>query len=150
MVRLGIGLYGVGTDPIAAKELKTAATLKTVISQIKWIAQGATIGYGRAGIATHNMRVATIAIGYADGFRRSLGNGIGYVSINGKKVPTVGNICMDMSMIDVTDMDVAIGDEVIIFGQELPVEEVAQAANTIAYEILTNISERIKRVYYVG
>ena len=96
------------------------------------------------------MQLATLAIGYADGFGRALGNGIGSVWINGHLAPIVGDICMDMSMVDVTDIPAAEGDEVIIFGKELPIDHVAAAMSTIAYEVLTNVSERVKRVYYVA
>ena len=150
MVRLGIGLHGVGVDEATQKHLKVASTLKTIVSQIKSIPQGATIGYGRQGLAKKAMKIATIAIGYADGFSRALGNGQGSVWINGHLAPTVGNICMDMSMVDVTHIPVAEGDEVTIFGQELPITEVAAAMNTIPHEVLTNVSERVKRVYYTN
>ena len=148
MVRLGIGLYGVGVDEETQRRLVVASTLKTVISQIKQIPQGATIGYERKGVAQRPMKVATLAIGYADGFSRALGNGQGKVWINGQLAPIVGHVCMDMTMVDVTDIDTEEGDEVIIFGRELPITEVAAAASTIPYEVLTNVSERVKRVYY--
>ena len=148
MVRVGIGLYGVGVDGVAQQHLEVASTLKTVISQIKLIPQGATIGYGRNGVARENMRLATIAIGYADGFSRVLGNGRGSVWINGHLAPTVGDICMDMSMVDVTHIPATEDDEVTIFGKELPIARVAAAMGTIPYEVLTNVSERVKRVYY--
>ena len=150
MVRLGIGLYGVGVDQEVQQQVVIASTLKTVISQIKTIPQGATVGYGRRGLARKPMQLATLAIGYADGFGRALGNGIGSVWINGHLAPIVGDICMDMSMVDVTDIPAAEGDEVIIFGKELPIDHVAAAMSTIAYEVLTNVSERVKRVYYVA
>jgi alanine racemase len=148
MVRLGIGLYGVGGDEEMQQHLEVASTLKTVISQIKIIPPGTTIGYGRKGIAKKNMRLATLAIGYADGFSRSLGNGKGSVWINGHFAPIVGDVCMDMSMVDVTNIPAAEGDEVIIFGKELPIAEVAAAMETIPYEVMTHVSERVKRVYY--
>lgn len=150
MVRLGIGLYGVGVGEEIQKHLQVASTLKTVVSQIKLIPQGATVGYGRQGLAHKEMKMATIAIGYADGFSRALGNGKGSVWINGHLAPIVGDVCMDMSMVDVTDIPVAEGDAVIIFGKELPIAEVAKAMHTIAYEVLTNVSERVKRVYYTN
>jgi len=148
MVRLGIGLYGVGVNKEVQQHLKVASTLKTVISQIKMMPQGATIGYGRHGIAKRNMRLATLAIGYADGFRRVLGNGQGSVWINGHVAPIVGDVCMDMSMVDVTNIPAAEGDEAIIFGKEWPIAEVAATMATIPHEVLTNVSERVKRVYY--
>ncbi|HCR52860.1 MAG TPA: bifunctional UDP-N-acetylmuramoyl-tripeptide:D-alanyl-D-alanine ligase/alanine racemase [Cytophagales bacterium] len=149
MVRLGIGLYGIDPSETVQNKLKSAATLKTVISQIKVISPGETIGYGRRGRAEKVMRIATIAIGYADGYSRSFGNGVGQVVIRGKHAPVVGNVCMDMTMVDVTQISEAVeGDEVIIFGLGHPIEQVARQANTIPYEILTNTSERVKRVFY--
>jgi Alr-MurF fusion protein len=148
MVRLGIGLYGVGVNEEMQQYLEVASTLKTVISQIKIIPQGATVGYGRQGVANWNIRLATLAIGYADGFSRSLGNGKGRVWINNYLAPTVGDICMDMSMVDITNIPADEGDEVIIFGRALPIAEVAAAMATIPYEVLTNVSERVRRVYY--
>jgi Alr-MurF fusion protein len=148
MVRLGIGLYGVGVDKETQQHLAIASTLKTVISQMRAIPQGATVGYGRRGIARRPMQLATLAIGYADGFGRALSNGVGSVWINGHLAPIVGDICMDMSMADVTDIPAAEGDEVIIFGKELPIDHVASTIGTIPHEVLTNVSERVKRVYY--
>lgn len=146
MVRLGIGLYGV--DPtVDGSKLKSVLTLKTVISQIKNIVKGESIGYGRKAIANNDMRIATIAIGYADGFNRAFSSGVGKVMVQGKRVPVVGNVCMDMTMIDITDINAREGDEVTIFGNELPVAEIAKSINTIPYEILTNTSERVKRVF---
>lgn len=150
MVRLGIGLYGAGVGEATQSHLQVASTLKTVISQIKTVPPGATVGYSRGGEAQHLIKIAILAIGYADGFRRALGNGQGRVWIKGYLVPTVGNICMDMCMVDVTDIPVTEGDEVIIFGQERPIVEIAQDMNTIPYEVLTNVSERVKRVYYTS
>ncbi len=148
MVRLGIGLYGV--DPTAngsGNQLKTVATLKTIVSQIKKIPPGESIGYGRKGKADNEMTLATIAIGYADGFNRAFSRGVGKVLINNKLASVVGNVCMDMTMVDVTDFDAKEGDEVIIFGKSLPIQTVASKINTIAYEILTNTSERVKRIF---
>jgi Alr-MurF fusion protein len=148
MVRLGIGLYGV--DPTSEKfdALKPVATLKTIISQIKKIRKGETIGYGRRGTADHDMAIGTIAIGYADGFSRAFSRGIGKVLIQGKEVPVIGNVCMDMTMVDLSTItDPNEGDEVIIFGKEYPIQKVAESINTIPYEILTNTSERVKRVF---
>lgn len=146
MVRLGIGLYGF-SKPVQ-QHLQIASTLKTIISQIKEVPTGATIGYERKGVATKPTRIAVLAIGYADGFRRSLSNGKGKVWINGQLAPVIGNVCMDMTMVDITNIAAQEGDQVIIFGKEYPTTEIALAAGTIVYEILTNISERIKRVYY--
>jgi Alr-MurF fusion protein len=147
MVRLGIGLYGIDPTDEKIGGLKPVATLKTIISQVKKIPSGETIGYGRRGKAEKDMQIATIAIGYADGFNRAFSRGVGNVLIRGKRVPVVGNVCMDMTMIDVTGIDAHEGDEVIIFGGDLPIQEVAKNINTIPYEILTNTSERVKRVF---
>lgn len=148
MVRLGIGLYGVDPTDEKFDQLRPVATLKTVISQIKMIRPGETIGYGRKGKAEELTSIATIAIGYADGYSRSFSNGAGKVLINGKLAPVIGNVCMDMTMIDVTGINAKEGDEVIIFGKELPIQKVAASISTIPYEILTNTSERVKRVFY--
>jgi alanine racemase len=146
MVRLGVGLYGV--DPTAEKHtLKPVNTLKTVISQVRMVKAGETIGYSRRGKAINDMRIGTIAIGYADGYNRGFSRGIGEVLVNGKRAPVVGNVCMDMTMIDLTDIEAREGDEVIIFGPGLRVDELAAKINTIPYEILTNTSERVKRVF---
>jgi alanine racemase len=147
MVRLGIGLYGV--DPTAEKftQLQPVASLKTVISQIKKIPQGESVGYSRKGIAENDLTIATIAIGYADGFSRSFSQGKGHVLVNGKRAPVIGNVCMDMTMIDVTGISAREGDEVIIFGDGLSIHEVAQQVGTIPYEILTNTSSRVKRIF---
>lgn len=147
MVRLGIGLYGVDPTPYGYEGLKPVATLKTIISQIKKIGTGQTIGYGRKGVASKLMTLATIAIGYADGFNRAFSRGTGEVMIHGKRAPVLGNVCMDMTMVDITDIDAQEGDEVIIFGEGMPIAEVAAKINTIPYEILTNTSERVKRVF---
>jgi alanine racemase len=148
MVRLGIGLYGVNPTEETVDQLQPVATLKTIISQIKKIKKGETIGYGRKGKAEVDMKLATIAIGYADGFSRSFSSGKGKVMIQGKKAPVVGNVCMDMTMVDVTNVEAQEGDEVIIFGDSMPLHEVAATINTIPYELLTNTSERVKRVFF--
>ena len=147
MVRLGIGLYGVDPSHPDSRELRPVAGLKTVISQIKSIKKGESIGYGRKGIAINNLKIATIAIGYADGFNRRLSQGVGQVLIAGKRAPVIGNVCMDMTMVDVTDIDAKEGDEVIVFGAELSIQEIATKIQTIPYEILTNISERVRRIF---
>ena len=128
--------------------LQTVGTLRTVISQIKSVLAGESVGYSRRGVLDHDARIATLAIGYADGYDRRLGNGIGDVWVNGTRCPTVGNVCMDMTMIDVTAASATEGDEVIIFGPELPITELAQRIETIPYEILTGVSERVKRVFF--
>jgi alanine racemase len=145
MVRLGIGLYGVG-DP----RLKPVTRLRSTISQVRQLAAGETVGYGRSYKTSRPMQVATIAIGYADGFSRAFSNGVGKVLIHGVKAPIVGRVCMDMSMIDVTGLEVKEGDEVTIFGGGLPIEEVAVRIHTIPYEILTHTSSRVRRVFVAG
>ena len=119
-----------------------------MISQIKFIKAGETIGYGRKGKAEKDMTLATLAIGYADGFSRSFSGGKGKVMIHRKLAPVMGNVCMDMTMVDITDITAAEGDEALIFGPGLPIQQVAMWGGTIPYEILTNTSERVKRVYY--
>ena len=127
--------------------LKTISTLKTKISQIKRVKAGESIGYSRKGKVTTESEIATIAIGYADGYTRLFGNGKAYVLVNGQQAPTIGNICMDMTMIDVTGLMAKEGDEVIIFGERPNISELAHWSNTIPYEILTNVSQRVKRVF---
>ena len=148
MVRLGIGLYGISNDEEEQKELENVGTLKSVISQIRTIDKGESVGYGRRFIADRSTRVATIPIGYADGIRRSWGNGVGYVTINGKQAKIIGSICMDMLMVDVTDIDCKEGNTVIVFGENPTVAFMAKQLNTIPYEILTSISQRVKRVFF--
>jgi Alr-MurF fusion protein len=147
MVRLGIGLYGVDPTQDDFKDLRPVATLKTIISQIKHIPKGESIGYGRKGVAEKDLKLATIAIGYADGFSRRLSQGIGEVLINGDRAKVIGNVCMDMTMVDITGLEAKEGDEVIVFGNALPIQTMAEKINTIPYEILTNVSERVKRVF---
>ena len=148
MVRLGIGLYGVEASGLNPSALQTVGTLWTVISQIKTVPAGESVGYSRRGQLDHDARIATLAIGYADGYDRRLGNGVGHVWVNGMCCPTVGNICMDMTMIDISLAKAAEGDEVVIFGPELPITELAAQMGTIAYEILTGVGERVKRVFF--
>ncbi|MFZ4679126.1 MAG: bifunctional UDP-N-acetylmuramoyl-tripeptide:D-alanyl-D-alanine ligase/alanine racemase [Flavobacterium sp.] len=148
MVRLGIGLYGISNDEEEQKELENVGTLKSVISQIRTIDKGESVGYGRKFIAERNTKVATIPVGYADGIRRSWGNGVGFVTINGKQAKIIGSICMDMLMVDVTDIDCKEGSTVIIFGENPTVPFMAKELNTIPYEILTSISQRVKRVFF--
>jgi len=148
MVRLGIGLYGVEATGNEQDGLQTVGTLKTVISQIKYIRKGDTIGYSRKGKAVEDMQIATLAIGYGDGYNRKFSNGTGKVLIKGRLVPIVGNICMDMCMADITDIDAREGDEVIVFSKDLSIIDLAKSIDTIPYEILTNISDRVKRVFY--
>jgi len=146
MVRLGVGLYGV--DPTSNNHgLKPVTTLKTVISQIREVKVGDSVGYGRKGKAIQAMTLATIAVGYADGYSRAFSGGVGQVLVKGKRASVIGNVCMDMTMIDITGIEAKEGDEVILFGAELPIQELADKINTIPYEILTNTSERVKRVF---
>jgi alanine racemase len=147
MVRLGIGMYGVGFNDIEKHNLENISSLKTRISQIKQLEVGETLGYNRKGVASKKTTIATIPIGYADGFSRKLGNGNGTVLINEKACKTVGNICMDMCMVDVTDSDCKEGDEVIVFETNEQLMELSKAMETIPYEVLTSISSRVKRVY---
>ncbi|RKR83830.1 alanine racemase [Mucilaginibacter gracilis] len=149
MVRLGIGLYGIdGAINNEVNPLQAVATLKTSISQVKKIRAGETIGYNRNGSLPHDGKIATVRIGYADGYLRAFGNGVGKMLVKGVLVPTVGNISMDMCMIDVSAVEVKEGDEVIVFNEEYKIEELAKQINTIPYEILTNVSQRVKRVYF--
>lgn len=148
MVRLGIGLYGVEATGMNQSALQIAGTLRTVISQIKIVQAGESVGYSRRAVLDHDARIATVAIGYADGYDRRLGNGVGEVWVNGTHCPTVGNVCMDMTMIDITAASATEGDEVVVFGNEIPITELAQRIGTIPYEILTGVSERVKRVFF--
>jgi Alr-MurF fusion protein len=149
MVRLGIGLYGVSADEGVNLELNEVSTLRSTIAQIKDLPEGETVSYGRKGILMRSSRIATVRIGYADGYPRTLSNGAGKMWVNGHLAPVVGTICMDMTMIDITGIpQVTEGDEVVVFGKELPVGQVAHWAQTIPYELLTGISQRVKRVYF--
>lgn len=146
MVRLGLGLYGI--NPLDNQPLETVCTLKTTILQIRELEKGETVGYSRKGKITKHSRIAAIPIGYADGLDRHLGNGRGYCLVNGAKAYYVGNICMDVCMIDVTDIDCQEGDTVEIFGPNLPVHVLSDILGTIPYEIISTVSIRVKRVYY--
>lgn len=147
MVRLGIGMYGVGFNEIEKQNLENISSLKTRVSQIKHLESGETVGYNRKGVASKKTIIATIPIGYADGFSRKLGNGNGTVFINQMACKTIGNICMDMCMVDVTDIDCKEGDEVIVFEDNTQLMALSKAMDTIPYEVLTSISSRVKRVY---
>ena len=149
MVRLGIGLYGIEVTGTFAQALRPISTLKTTISQIKSLSKGQSIGYGRMGQMQQDGQIATIPIGYADGYDRRFSNGKGYVSIRGTKAPIIGNVCMDMCMVDITGIDARVGDEVVVFGKFPSVIDLAKAIGTIPYELLTNISDRVKRIYYM-
>ena len=151
MCRLGIGLYGV--EPYRPQEpghqvLQPVSTLKTTILQIRQVPKDETVGYSRKGILTRDSRIAAIPIGYADGLDRLLGNRRGYCIVNGQRAEYVGNICMDVALIDVTDIDCREGDPVEIFGRQLPVTVLSELLGTISYEVLTSVSNRVKRVYY--
>lgn len=148
MVRLGIGMYGISDDESVQKQLKNVITFKTVISRISEIEAGETVSYGRRFKADKKTKIATLPVGYADGIRRSLGYGVGEVLIQNQLVPIVGTICMDMLMVDVSEINCKEGDEVILFGENPAIKEVAEKVGTIPYEILTSISARVKRVYY--
>ena len=148
MVRLGIGLYGISNDEEEQKELENVGTLKSVISQIRTINTGESVGYGRRFVAEKTTKIATIPIGYADGISRSWGQGVGYVLINNKPAEIIGSICMDMLMVDITHIDCKEGNAVIIFGENPTVNFMAKQLNTISYEILTSISQRVKRVFF--
>ncbi len=148
MVRLGIGLYGIEVNNKFQNELMPVSTLKTTISQIKLVKEKETIGYSRKGLAEKDTKIATIAIGYADGFSRGFSNGNGSVLVKNQLAPVIGNVCMDMTMIDVTGIEAEEGDEVIIFGKELPIYMQSKKLNNFPYELLTNVSERVKRVFF--
>ncbi len=148
LVRPGIILYGLSHSGIAEKDpnLTPVMTLKSVVSMVKYINAGDSVNYGKTFTATHTMRIATVAVGYADGYPRLLSNQA-YVLINGKKAPIIGRICMDQMSVDVSEIeDVSIGDEVILFGKELPLESLAELCSTIPYEIVCNISPRVPRI----
>lgn len=148
MVRLGIGLYGIDSSAEIQEQLHTVATLRSTISQIRKVPAGETVGYNRRGKVETDSLVATVRIGYADGLSRQLGNGKGKIWVKGKEAPIIGNVCMDMTMIDITGIeDVGVGDEVEVFGRNIPVQLVAERMNTIAYEVLTSVSQRVKRIY---
>ena len=124
------------------------SSLKTTILQIKELSSAETVGYGRKGVLNKKSRIAAVPIGYADGLNRHLGNGVGEMWINGAKAPIIGNVCMDVTLIDVTDIDCQEGDTVEVFGENIRVEEIAEKLETIPYEILTSVSARVKRIYF--
>lgn len=149
MVRLGIGLYGVGSNPADQKHLKVVSELYATISQIKHLVPGDSVSYGRTFIARVPTTIAVVSMGYADGFRRSLSNGVGEVAIRGNRFPVVGRVCMDMMMINITDSDVQVGDSVEIFGPTISIHELAGKMLTIPYEVFTGIGQRVKRIYFM-
>jgi Alr-MurF fusion protein len=148
MVRLGIGLYGVSHDARLQALLQHVSTFRSVISQIKEVKKGQSIGYGRSGQATADKKIAIIPVGYADGLNRRLGNGRGQLLIGGRPVPTIGHISMDMCAVDISGLEAKEGDEAIIFGPGWPITKMAEALETIPYEVLTSVSQRVKRVYF--
>jgi Alr-MurF fusion protein len=149
MVRLGIGLYGIEIDHKELLDLDAVATLRSTIAQLKHVKAGESISYNRLGVVHRDSLIATIRVGYADGYSRQFGNGKGKMLINGKLAPVIGTICMDMTMVDVTDIPgVKEGEEVIVFGPALDVGKVASWINTIPYEIMTGVSQRVKRIYF--
>ncbi|HWB64248.1 MAG TPA: bifunctional UDP-N-acetylmuramoyl-tripeptide:D-alanyl-D-alanine ligase/alanine racemase [Chitinophagales bacterium] len=148
MVRLGIGLYGLDSSEKVQNKLMNVSALKTTISQIKEVKAGNTVGYGRVGKVQKDKVIATVGLGYADGLSRKLSNGKGKMLVNGKLAPIIGNVCMDMAMLDITGIDAREGDEVTVFGISPRIEDLAEAAGTIPYEILTGISGRVKRIYF--
>src|SRR5690625_57490 len=147
MVRSGIGLYGYGNAPEFDEKLKPIGSLKTIISQIHSIQKGDSVSYNRKFIASRPMRTATLSFGYADGMHRNYSSGKTSVIINGKPAPIIGDVCMDMIMVDVTEIDCKEGDEVIIFGKEQSAEKLSKDAGTIVYELITTISHRVKRIF---
>ncbi len=149
MVRLGIGLYGIDAEAGTALALETVATLRSTIAQIRAVPKGESVSYNRRGVVDRDSRIATVRIGYADGYSRRFSNGVGKMLVRGQMAPVVGTVCMDMTMVDVTGIGgVKEGDDVVVFGKELPVEEMAGWIDTIPYEIMTSVSQRVKRVYY--
>ncbi|MBS9523546.1 bifunctional UDP-N-acetylmuramoyl-tripeptide:D-alanyl-D-alanine ligase/alanine racemase [Litoribacter alkaliphilus] len=148
MVRLGIGLYGVEVTGKHEPQLLAISTLRTTVSQIKTLPEGSTVGYSRKGQMPNGGKIATLAIGYADGYDRRFSNGKGHVLINGQKAPVIGNVCMDMTMVDITGLEVKEGDQAVIYGEGISLKELASSIGTIPYELLTNISSRVRRVYY--
>jgi alanine racemase len=148
MVRVGIGLYGFDAALKNNKGLQTVARLKTTVSQVRQVKAKESVGYSRRGVMQQDGCIATVKIGYADGYSRRFGNGVGRMLVRGQQVPTIGSICMDMCMLDVTGLDVKTGDEVVVFDDMLTIEMLAKQIDTIPYEILTNISQRVKRVYF--
>lgn len=147
MVRSGIGLYGFGNSSLEDQNFTPIATLKSIISQIHHIEKGASVGYNRAFKSNSVLKTATIPIGHADGIGRQYGNGKGFVTINQKPAAIIGNVCMDMIMVNITDIDCVEGDEVILFGKNPTASQLAQTAQTISYEIITAVSQRVKRVF---
>ena len=148
MVRLGISLYGISADKKEQSSLEPVNALRTSVSQIISVKSGESVGYNRSWKANRDSKIATIPIGYADGLDRKLSNGKGRFLVNGKIVSVAGNVCMDMTMLDITGIEVEEGDDVLIFGRDWPISHLAEAIGTIPYEILTGVSARVKRLYF--
>lgn len=149
MVRLGIGLYGVEPNEEERLALQPVATLRATVAQIKEVKKGESVSYNRKGVVARDSRIATVRIGYADGYSRRFGHGVGKMVVRGKMAPVIGTVCMDMTMLDITEVEgVKEGDDVIVFGADLPVQEVSRWIETIPYEMMTAVSQRVKRVYY--
>ena len=147
MVRLGISLYGVASNPEDSDHLENVSTLKSTISQLKNVKAGDRIGYGNT-VIEEDMKVGIVPVGYADGLYRRLGQGVGHLIVQAYKAPIVGKVCMDMCMVNLNGIKAREGDQVIIFGDGRPVKELAEDLGTIPYEVMTSISGRVKRVYY--
>ena len=144
-------MYGISGNSVEKNALENVLSLKTYVSQVKNVAKGETVGYGRIGQFEEDGKIATLAIGYADGYSRALGNGQGAFEIHGQLCPTIGSICMDMCMVDISQFpDISVEDTAIAFGGKIQLYDLAKQADTIPYEIMTNISERVKRVYVTG
>ncbi|WP_379092736.1 alanine racemase [Pedobacter sp. UC225_65] len=150
MVRIGIGLYGFDGALKENRGLHTVAVLKTTVTQVKNLKAGETVGYSRKGVLPEGGKIATVKIGYADGYSRRFGNGVGEMLVNGQLVPTIGSICMDMCMLNVTGLNVKTGDEVIVFNGQYTIVDLAAQIDTIPYEILTNVSQRVKRIIFTN
>ena len=147
MCRLGIGMYGFAVNAPLSARLRSVCSLKTTLLSVKTVPAHTSIGYGCHTVVDEDRRIAVIPIGYADGFDRRFSNYGGEVIVRGKRCPVVGNVCMDQTMVDVTGTDAQPGDQAIIFGEQLRVEELADRLGTITYEILTSVSRRVQRVY---
>ena len=148
MVRLGIGLYGIDSNALVQSKLKNVSTLTTTIAQVKKVRAGESVGYGCKTILDKDATIATVRIGYADGYPRVLSNGVGKMLVKNKPAPVIGNVCMDMTMIDISGINCKEGDTMIVFGEQLPIEQLAKWCDTIPYEIMTGVSQRVKRIYF--
>ncbi len=147
MARLGIGMYGISANPAFKRKLEPVISWYSAVSQVKTVAAGQSVGYSRSYYCKTDTIVAVVPVGYADGLRRSLSNGVGYLTINGTKCPIIGKVCMDMVMVDATNAKVKVGDEAEIIGPNCPLEKMAELLGTIPYEVMTSISERVHKVY---